>query len=705
MTALGALTVAVALFVLPGFVISWVAGAKLPAALASAMPVTFGVIGMSAWMWGETTAPFNLLTFTISFLFTLGWAVLWRWWMDRPRAWPRPRWRDLYWLIPAAGVATGAAVFVSDRYGWLQRLPYGTNTIVQGWDVQWHANVVRYILDEGVASAVRMGEARNAETGSHLFYPSGFHAGTALYAEAAGIEPIPALNIVGAILPATALPVAMACLVFAMTQSRGLTTQIGAALAAIGSYGIPTLMWVPDYVGMWPYMAAVFFAVIVTWQFCAVPARPATALPAAMGLLGVLAVHPSAVTIVVLGAALYWLSRLLFVPVNTRAKDFFWVVAPGIAAALLFLPQIVQGSDQAEEVSSVAPPGEDIDPAGAWATVLLMRTRHSVQFWPDFNPVVLLWLAGLGAVALIVWRRQVWSILMFAVSALVVVNVLEPFGGWIQDTLAAISSLHYNTAHRLVMPVSMLTLAAAGIGAAVAIRLLTLAPLAARRATRPWRVATGAASIALAVAVGAGTVGWAKASAYDGAKESFVGPRLDDRMVNANDRAAFDWLATQPAAWEGLTAGEPADGYSWLYAYNGVPTLAKHYDGGDGVRNVMLTRYPAALGQGVRGDADAPNPLDKAAAELNVRFIVSSPGNFWWGQLPPLSQLKGLWTSDGATPVYKRGSTVVFAVNDAFTRSELYEMRRDARRNGSEELPTVTGSGRVPALGGKGDSW
>ena len=107
----------------------------------------------------------------------------------------------------------------------------------------------------------------------------------------------------------------------------------------------------------------------------------------------------------------------------------------------------------------------------------------------------------------------------------------------------------------------------------------------------------------------------------------------------------------------------------------------------------------------MRRDADAPNPLDKAAAELNVRFIVSSPGNFWWGQLPPLSQLKGLWTSDGATPVYKRGSTVVFAVNDAFTRSELYEMRRDARRNGSEELPTVTGSGRVPALGGKGDSW
>ncbi|WP_165164580.1 DUF6541 family protein [Corynebacterium qintianiae] len=678
MTATGALAAAIALFVLPGFFISWVAGAKAPAAAASALPVTFGVMGMSAWMWGETTAPFNMLTFGISFLFTLGCAVVWRRFMARPG---RGFSFDAYWVLPALGVVTGAWMLASDRLKWLDRLPHGTNTIVQGWDVQWHANVVRYIMEEGVASPTRMGEVRNLETAGHLFYPSGFHAGTALFAQASGLEAIPALNVAAAILPALALPAAMACLVFAMTQSRGVTTQIAAALAAIASYAIPTLMWVPDYVGMWPYMLAVFIAVIVVWQFCAVPERPETALPAAVGFMGVLVVHPSAVTIVVLGVALYWLTRLVFVPVRSRLKDFFWLAAPALVAAGLFLPQIVQGSEQAEEVSAVEPPGENVDPAGAWATVLLMRTRHSLQFFPDFNPVPLLWLAAAGAVALIFWRRQIWSVVMFAISALVVVNVLEPFGGWLQDALAAISSLHYNTAHRLVMPVSMLTLAAAAVGAAVVIRVLTLAPLAARNGTAAWTRATAAAALALAVAAGAGTCWWAKDSAYDGAKESFVGPRLDDRMVNNNDRIAFDWLGSQPAAREGLTVGEPADGYSWLYAYNGVPTLDKHYDGGRGFRTELLQRHPDALGEAA--------PVDQAARDLDVRFILSSPGNFWWGQVPPYPQLKGLWASEGVTPVFKRGTTVIFAVNDAFTRSELHEMRRDAQRNGSEELPEV----------------
>lgn len=715
MTATGALVVAIALFFLPGFLLAWVSGAKAPAAAAAALPVTFGIVGASSWAWGVTSAPYNLVTFTISVLFFLALAALWRWvtdkrlrtksapWRDKflPHGWRRGGVFDPSWVLPAAGVAVGALMFISDRLRWLARAPHGLGNIVQGWDVQWHANMVRFIMDEGIASPTRMGELRNIADQAHLFYPSGFHAGTALFGEAAGLDPIPALNIAAAVLPGLALPLSLACLVFASLQSRGLTAQIAAGLAAIASYGVPTLMWIPDYVGMWPYLVAVSMTGIVIWQFCAVPAQRSTALPAALGFVGVMAVHPSSATIVVLAVALFWLTRVLFVPVTTRVADTAWLALPGLAGALLFLPQALGSSEQAEEVAATAPPEMDVTDAGGWATVLLMRTRHVDQFFPDFDPAVLLWLAGLGAVALVVWRRQVWPLLFFGASALVAVHVLEPFNGWLGDALGAVSSLHYNTAHRLVMPVSMMTVVAAAIGLAVAIRVLTLAPLATRKDSPRWLRATAAASVAVALVTGAGTAWWAKESAHDGARASYLAPRLDSRMVNDNDLAAFDWLASQPAAREGLTIGEPADGYSWAYAYNGLPTVARHYlgpSGGRGSDGEILHHDAQMLGAGVRGDADAENAVDQAARDLDVRFILSSPGNFWAQQLPPYSLLKGLWTSPGVTPVYRKGDTVIFAVNAAFTRSEIYQLERDAQDAGSDPIPVPRSAASSGAL-------
>ena len=712
MSLTGAFVVAVMLFTLPGFIISWVAGAKAPAAAASAMPVTFGVMGMSAWMWGETTAPFNTLTFTISLMFTLGCAVLWRWAMDRrlrtastwrerflPEGWRAGSVADPAWVVPAIGVIGGAWMIVGDRLNWLARVPHGTDNIVQGWDVQWHANVVRFIREEGIASPTRMGELQNIETQAQLLYPTGYHSGIALFAQVAGLEPIPALNIAAAILPGLTLPLTMACLALAVTQSRGLTAQIAAALAALACYVAPTLMWIPDYVGMWPYLFAVTLTGIVIWQFCSTPARPAMALPAMLGFVGVLVVHPSAVTIVAVAVALFWLTRLLFVPVTTRLKDLLWIAGPAVVGALLFLPQILQGSSQAEEVAAWGIAEGDITPT-PWKTILMMQTRHSVQFFHDFDATVLLWLAVFGAIVVVVWRRQVWPVLFFGISAMAAVHVLEPFDSVVGTALSAITNLHYNTAHRLVMPVSMLTIVGAAIGVAAAIRLLTLAPLAARKGSPRWRWVSISASLVVALIVGAGTVAWARDTSELGAQGAYTGARMNMRMVSVNDRIAFDWLATQPAAWEGLTYGEPDDGHSWIYAYNGVPTLSRHYLWPTGGRGSMMDRihyHTDALGEGLRGDPGSENPVDEAAIELGVKFIISSPDNFWWHVVPRYEQLKGLWVAEGATPVYARGNTVIFAVNDAFTPAELRAMARDAREHGSEEIPQLEPIGAAGA--------
>ena len=50
MTTAAAAWFAVVFFLLPGFLVAWVAGLRVPAAVTAALPVTFGVIGVSSWM-------------------------------------------------------------------------------------------------------------------------------------------------------------------------------------------------------------------------------------------------------------------------------------------------------------------------------------------------------------------------------------------------------------------------------------------------------------------------------------------------------------------------------------------------------------------------------------------------------------------------------------------------------------------------------
>ncbi|MCP1387826.1 hypothetical protein M5J20_06425 [Corynebacterium sp. TA-R-1] len=701
---------AVVFFLAPGFVVSWVAGMKAPAAMAAALPVSFGVFGMGAWMWGLTSAPFNLWTFGVSLALALGLAGAWRYAFIRRRKRPattetrggstavvkhEPWYKgglfEPTWIVPAIGVVAGAWMLIADRLHWLVRSPNGVYNIVQGWDVQWHANLVRFIMDTGVASPTRMGELQNIETHAKLLYPSGYHAGIALFGKAAGLEPIAALNIAQVVLPGLALPTTMACLVFAFMRSRGMTAQIAAAFAAVAIYAAPQVMWVGEYVGMWPYLFAISLTGIVIWQFVDTPRTPAAALPTSLGFLGLLTAHPSAVTVVVLGVALSWLTSTLVRPERSRIKDTFWIALPALAGSIAFLPQILAGSEQAEEVS-----GWEANEAGnvtdGWGDAFFMDTRHVQEFFPAFNPVVALWLALVGALVLLFLRGQVWPALFYVISLAATVHAVQPIDGWVGDGLGVIAAVHYNTPHRLILPVCMAVAAAAAIGVAAMIRLLTLAPLAARKNTKAWTAATTAASVAVAAGVGVAGAPALRAETLEGAEEAFTAPRTDERMVSEDDIAAFTWLASQPAAWEGYTLGNPDDGHSWLYAYTGVPTVSRHYlwpSGGSGTDMAIAVYDSDAAGEGLRGDPDAENWTDEALANLGVKFYITSPGSFWWWQRTLDKLNDGLWIARGTTPVYKKGEVVIFAVNAEFTEAELSAMQRDALAHGSEELPTL----------------
>lgn len=708
MTAMASAWFAVAFFLLPGFLISWLAGMRASEAAWAALPVTFGVIGMGGWLWGLTSARFNLWTYGVSLAIALALAAAWRFGFYR-HARKRGRadgWRDalvpggvkarlsdVAWVLPTAGMAVGAFLGARDRLNWQLRLPHGTWNIPQGWDVQWHANVVRFIMDTGVASATRMGELQNVETHAFSLYPVGFHAGVALFAEAAGLEPIPALNTAEAVLPAVALSISMGCLVLAFMRSKKLTAQIGAGLAAIAIYAAPQFLWVADYVGMWPYLFAMSMTGIVVWLFLAVPGCHPAALPAALAFLGVLTAHPSSVTVVVICVALSWLASTLVRPEVSRLSDTLWLAIPALAATLAFLPQMLAGSEQAQEVSGwqAAEASEDVD---AWHTAFWMDTRHVAEFFPNYDPTIVLWLAGAGALALLLWRGQVWPALFYAVSLCATSYALSPVGGVWGDVLAQISSLHYNTAHRLILPVVMCVYAAAAIGVAAMIRLITLAPLAARKGSTVGRRATAVASAVAAVGIAAWAVPVVRADTTDSAARIYGSSRVDSRMVSDNDLAAFNWLGRQPAAREGYTMGDPTDGHSWIYAYNGVPTQSRHYQwpvGFPGSEFNIAFDDPDFAGKGLRGAPGEENIADRAIDRLDIRFYIISPGPFWAFQRPDLVMERSLWLSHEFTPVYRKGDVVIFAVNKEFSDDELAAMRRDAMDSGSDELFELTG--------------
>lgn len=725
MDVAAAVWTAIALVTVPGAVLGWISGLKGPWALAAALPLTFSVYGLAGWALGEASVPFTFSSTLVVWLIMVIVAAIWRlgaWSIGRgrrravpvdgstdpPAAHPartRRTWRtgtflDPVWALPAAGVATGAWLLVSRSLEWLKTGPDGLDTVFQGWDVQWHANMVRWIAAEGVASPTRMGELRNLETGDPLYYPAAFHSAAGLLVELAGVTPIEAVNLTTIVVPSLGLPLSVALIAWKMLGNRGLTAQIAAGVAAILAVGSPVLYWIGQYVGAWPYLAAISVSGVVLALFMLVPYRPLAAPAAALSLAGLTQLHPSAATIVVLGLGLWWLLRLLIRParpastrrgaVTTRLRDLGLLAGSGLAGTLLLLPQLLSGTEQAEEVTAWDAT-EDVTRAESWVKAFTMDTRHVGDFFTDVDPTLLLWVAGFGAAALILWRRNLWAPAFYLLSVWLTAHALRPFDVPGSGVLDLIGGLHYATAHRLVMPVAMFTVAAAGVGVAVAIRLLTLAPMerfATAHAGR-WRVGSALASVILAIPAGWGAAVYVAETSGRGAESAFMASYDDTRMVGPADRRAWDWLAEQPGAYDGLIAGDAAEGMGWMYAYNSLPSLYRHYEWPRVPRDsgtAAMYWYGHLLGEGVRDSEDAANRIDQAAESLGVNYFYVSPWPFWGFQTPRWEITHGLWTSDGVTPVYKDGSVVIFAVDAAFTDEELAELT--APGQSPDPLPT-----------------
>lgn len=693
MSLLWAVLIATAAFMLPGLVLSWLSGLKLPAATAASVPVTFGVYGLAAWLYGVMNIRYDVASVAVFFAVSVLVAGLWRWAVDRKKLrslragelewkqqWKlklRPTWEGAFWVLPAVGTLAGAGL-LGWRSLWLldQR---GVESIFQGWDVHWHASVLRFISNTGVAAPQRMGELQNVETHGMAYYPTGWHAGAWIAGDLAHLSPIAATNVAGILIPALALPMSMAVLAWRIMASRGLTAQIAAGFAPIIVVAIPAMYWVGIFIGAWPYLAALCMVGSTLWLFTSCAAAPRRILAAAVAFAGCFQTHPAAVTVVVVGVALWWLLWALPAPQTQlstegrapwllrRLADVGALAAAGGLGTVLVLPQIIAGNTQTEEVQAFNN-YEAITRQEAWEMVLTLQTRHAGDFGVN-EP--LLWAAAAGGVIILLWRRNVWAPLMYVLMVGATVNSLVPFEGTIHNILWAYGSMHYNVNSRLVMPVAMLTAASAAIAIASVGRLIVWVLL------RRWQRVCAIVSVLAALGGGAVLANKAYADTVDASVFGIVAAR-DNRLTSEADLRAFDWLAKQPKAFEGRILTNPAEGSGWMYAYNNLPALFRHYvwpDAKPGSDTLAAYWATDKLGRGNFDDPDEANAVDIAVDNLDINYIMVSPPSFWWFQFPMESLEYGLWTTPGTTLVYHDGDVRIFAVNKHFTDAQINAMR------------------------------
>lgn len=737
----GVVLVGIVVFCVPGFLFSWISGVRAPWAAAMSLPVSFGIFGFAGWLTSVLGGRYMMSSLIVVWLFFLVIAAVWRWVayiFDRrphnpesegetvlqgpkgvvietpvdaefeaapvastptepdPEPPARPSffspggWSDPRWILPALGVVAGMLLIIIPSIRWLNALPHGMDDVFQGWDVHWHASVIRWIEETGNADPTRMGELHNPENHYPMYYPVAWHAGVWVLAHIMGLSPATAVNYGSIIIPGIVAPLSAATLAWRLINDRSLFSQMASAFAAVIITGIPAYYWIGNYVGAWPYTAALCACGIVLAAFMSAPYRPIMLLACGVSFMGIVQLHPASATVVILGLGLWWLLWLLWNPVRTpqsilgslgcRLRDVLILAAGGLIGVVPLLPQVLGRTSDMEGVASFSAT-EDITLAESIRKTITMTTRHV----NDGAPFHFMWVvvpALLGLLILIIWRKNIWALLFYLISGILTVNALTPLPDPYGKLLNIVGQFHYATPHRLIMPVALISAASAGV-AITAILALLLRPLR-RRSTR-W---AGVSMVALTL-LGTGGLGWyAHADVEKEGRWVIQSARQEVHTFTDKDRRAFAWLAKQPKAYDGLIFHDPSDGAGWMYPLEGLPSIARHYHWPMPVYytdSYHLWEHIDRMGAGLPGDPDAKNETDRLAEKLGVHYVVLSPPNFWAFQVPHEPLTVGSYTAPGLTLVYKEGEDAIFVVNSSFTDEEIQAMRTSG--DSPEPLP------------------
>jgi len=643
--------IALFLLIAPGVIVARVTQLTWPVAIAVGPALTYGVVALAIIPFGALGIPWNgwtaLAALAVVCVVATGLQLLLSRYRDADAEsrgigrWPA--------AVVAAGVLLGAALIMWAGYRGLTHW----QSIPSTWDAAWHANEVRFILDTGQASSTHMGELRNVETHQPLYYPSVFHALTAVYCQLAGAAPTTGYTLTSLAASVWLFPASAAMLTWFLL--RPISTQWRAAgvsaTAAALSASFTSVPYIEFGVAAMPNLAA-YGVAIPTFVLIASTLRHRDRIPAAvLALVGVLSVHLTGGFIVILFLLAWWLLDALRHPVRGRLADGLTLAAVAVPTALILAPQFLGVLRQADIIAGHAFPSFKSVKQGV-IDALLLHTRHLNDFPTQYWLLVLVYLG----MAILLYKRIWWPPAVWLVLTVATIYSGAPFRNPVGRAIEEFSQFFYNDPRRLSAVVTMVVtpMAAIALFTIVSVAVLVAKRLTERFKHLPSPVWTAATAVLLLMA----TVLTARHYLYR--HLVLFGDKYDSVIIDQRDLMAMAYLATLPGAHDTLIGDSNVDGTTWMYAVADLHPLWTHYD------------FPQQTGPGYyryifwtsarKGESD-PKVVEAIKA-LNIRYILTSTPN-----------VRGFATPDGLVSLDKSTSWTMIYDNGG---ARIYEWREDA---------------------------
>jgi hypothetical protein len=643
--------IALFLLIAPGTIVARIAQLTWPIAVAVGPALTYGVVALAILPFGALGIPWNgwtaLAALAVVCVVTTGLQLLLARYRDTDAeargiaGWPA--------LTVAAGVLLGTLLIMWAAYRGLTHW----QSVPSTWDAVWHANEVRYILDTGQASSTHMGELRNVETHQALYYPSVFHALTAVFCQLTGAAPTTGYTLSSVAASIWLFPTSAAMLTWHLLRpvtTAGRTAAIAATAAAL-SASFTSVPYIEFGVAAMPNLAA-YGVAIPTFLLITSTLRHRDRIPVAvLALVGVLSVHLTGGFIVILFLLAWWLLDALWHPVRGRLADIGILAATAVPTALILAPQFIGVLKQADIIAGHAFPSFKTVKQGV-IDALLLHTRHLNDFPTQYGLVALVYLG----LAYLLYKRIWWPVAVWLVLTVATIYSGAPFHNPLGAAIEGLSTFFYNDPRRLTSVVTMLVtpMAAVAMFGAVALVVAIAKRIAGRFKEFPAPVWVSATAALLVVT----TVFTARHYLYR--HLVLFGDKYDSVMIDQRDLMAMAYLSKLPGAHNTLIGNANTDGTAWMYAVADLHPLWTHYDypqqTGPGPERYTIWAYAR------RGDSDTK--VVEAIKALNIRYIYTSTPT-----------VRGFAVPDGLVSLEKSKSWALIYDNGG---AKIYEWRGNA---------------------------
>jgi hypothetical protein len=630
------------LFFLPGLLVSAVLGLRGWRLAAIAPAVTFGLAATGGPVLDALGVRWSLGSFAAwtAVLAVLLGAAAWLWSRFGPApaavdgandagdaaATPlrRERWEH---LVVGAGVllgmVVGAVVFL--------RGTGGLDVITQEWDAPFHANAVRWIAEHGAAVPGSLAPTADLPAGTPYYYPIAYHSLWAIVVQLFGVTPSWVLN-AAALTVVLVWPLAVAALGMSWRVPAPIVAVAAAVSTWFSAFPYDSLWRGP----LWPFVAglALLPGVLAAGRLLLEPGRfVRSAVALALGITGVVAMHPSLafillVYVVTLAVALV----LRLEPVRWRAAALPLTVT-AVLTVIVLLPVVLPATVQSAGVQGARWPEFATQAEGFGQVLLFSPVVAQPQFWLGLTALV-------GVVLMILRRRLLWVVAAY----LIIGGAYAATASMDHPLVNTISGPFYNDAWRLAAPLPLA--GAFAVGEAVVALGAWLAPRIRLGRSWPAVVGVSTASVVLLGLLGNG--------AYMARNIERLGwPYGDGPTVSAGELEAYDWLAAHVEPGDRVM-NDAHDGSVWMYSAAGVEPM-------------VFTLYGAPAGTDAAHLQNRLNQMDRVPSvrrvmeEASVRYVIVGQG-FVRPEMKRAPGLRHLSRVDGLEQVFRNEDAVIYEV-------------------------------------------